>query len=419
MTVIFKDLNPQKLIEKINNIVNSKFVQNVLTFVSNNKTVVKVCSIVLVGLITVIIAAATTGITFGFNVKCSGRVVGTVESRSVCNDAFDIAVENVCSENADSAVRAPKLSLTLTVANKFDDAVKVADALIENSDEIVSGSVLIVNGDTVACVQASGLDKLLGARLNEYNIEGAENEAEFVDNVRFETGYYLREDLTDVKDLEAIVAGLAVKTVTTYNIDAKIPYSTTNVKTDTKPMGYYAVTTKGVEGIKRKSVTVESVNGEEVSRTESAEEVIEEPVACVVTIGTAPVSASGKNASGLICPIAKGKYTVSAYFGDGRNHKALDLAAKKGTTIMAAASGTVTYAGYDGDYGYCVIIDHGNGMKTRYAHASYLCVKKGEVVTQGDMIAAVGRTGYSTGNHLHFEVIINGTRVNPAPYIGL
>lgn len=422
VTVIFKDFGPQKLIEKINNIVNSKFVQNILSFVMNRKTAVKVSSIALVGLITVIIAAATTGITFGFDVKCSGKVVGTVESRSVCNDAVDIAVENVCSENADSAVRAPKLSLTLTVANKFDDAAKVADALIENSNDIVSGSVLIVNGNTVACVQASGLDKLLGARLMAYDIEGAENTAQFVDNVRFETGYYLREDLTDIKDLEAIVENLAVKTVSKYNTDVKIPYSTTNVKTDTKPMGYYAVTTKGVEGIKRKSLVVESVNGEEVSRTETAAEVIKEPVTRVVTIGTAAVSNSGKkgnSSSGLICPIAKGKFTVSAYYGDGRNHKALDLAANKGTAIFAAASGTVTYAGYDGDYGYSVVIDHGNGMKTRYAHASYLCVNKGEVVSQGDMIAAVGRTGYATGNHLHFEVIINGTRVNPAPYIGL
>ena len=421
VTVIFKDFNPQKLIEKINNIVNSKLVKNTLSFVMNNKTAVKLSSIVLVGLITVIIAAATTGITFGFNVKCSGRVVGTVESRSVCNDAVNIAVENVCSERAGGAVRTPKLSLTLTVASKLDDAAKVADAIIENSDDIISGSVLIVNGDIVACVQASGLDKLLDARLMAYNIEGAENSAQFVDNVRFETGYYLREDLTDIKDLEATVEKLAVKTVSKYNTDIKIPYSTTNVKTDTKPMGYYAVTTKGVDGVKRKALVVESVNGEEVSRVETSAEVIKEPVTRVVTIGTArvaPSEKSGDSSSGLICPLTKGKFTVSAYYGDGRNHKGIDLAANKGTAIFAAASGTVTYSGYDGDYGYSVVIDHGNGMKTRYAHASYLCVKKGDVVAQGNMIAAVGRTGYSTGNHLHFEVIINGTRVNPAPYIG-
>lgn len=416
------DLNPQKLIEKINNVVENKFVQKIVSFVKTNKVVVKAAAIVLVGIIAVTIAAATTGITFGFNVKYSGRVLGTVGSRSVCEDAMHIAADNVSSENADSAVCSPKLSLTLTVANKLDDAAKVADALIENSDDIVSGSILVVNGETVACVQASGLDKLLSARLMSYYIEGAENAAEFVDEVKYETGYYLREDLTDIADLEAIVDNLAVKTVSKYNTDVSIPYSTTRVKTDTQPMGYYAVTTKGVDGVKRKSLVVESINGEETSRTETSAEVVTEPVTRVITIGTAKVSPSEKSnatSSGLICPISRGKFIVSSYYGDGRNHKGVDLAANKGVAIFAAASGSVTYAGYDGDYGYSVIIDHGNGMKTRYAHASYLCVTKGQVVSQGDMVAAVGSTGYSTGNHLHFEVIINGTRVNPAPYIGL
>ena len=113
------------------------------------------------------------------------------------------------------------------------------------------------------------------------------------------------------------------------------------------------------------------------------------------------------------------QFVISSYYGDGRNHKAMDLAANKGVAIFAAAAGKVTYAGYDGDYGYNVVIDHGNGIQTRYAHESYLTVSKGQTVAQGDMIGAVGSTGYSTGNHLHFEVIINGTRVNPAPYIGL
>ena len=153
-------------------------------------------------------------------------------------------------------------------------------------------------------------------------------------------------------------------------------------------------------------------------------QVISEPVNRVITIGTAVVKVSSSekanvSSSGFICPLERGKFVVSAYYGDGRNHKAIDLAANRGVAIFAAAGGTVTYAGYDGDYGYNVVIDHGNGIKTRYAHASYLTVSKGQVVSQGDMIAAVGSTGYSTGNHLHFEVIVNGTRVNPAPYIGL
>ena len=76
-------------------------------------------------------------------------------------------------------------------------------------------------------------------------------------------------------------------------------------------------------------------------------------------------------------------------------------------------------SGFDGAYGYSVVIDHGNGLRTRYAHASALKVAKGAAVEQGDLLALVGSTGNSTGNHLHFEVLVNETRVDPAPYIGL
>lgn len=421
MTVIFTDIDPQQLIEKIK---NNKYVNKLVSFVKDNKVAVKITSIALVGISVVVIAAAVTGVTFGFNVKYAGMLLGTVSSPSVCDNARSIAVDNVSSENADGAVCSPKLSLTLTVANRLDDAKKVADAIIEYSDDIVSGSALIINGESVACVQASGLDKLLDARLKSYYIEGAENEAQFVDSVTYETGYYLSDELIDITELEAIVDSLQVKTVSSFNTDVSIPYTTTKIKTDTQPMGYYQITTEGKKGISRKSVVVESINGEETSRTEVAEKVVSEPVNRVITVGTAPVKVSASinaeaTSSGFICPIEKGKFVISSYYGDGRNHKAIDLAANKGVAIFAAAAGTVTYAGYDGDYGYNVVIDHGNGIQTRYAHASYLTVSKGQAVAQGQMIAAVGSTGYSTGNHLHFEVIINGTRVNPAPYIGL
>ncbi len=421
VTVIFTDFNPQELIEKI---INNKYVSKVIGYVKNNKILVKFASVAVIGVMAVVISLASTGITFGFNVKYSGRILGTVGSRSVCVDARNIAIENVSSENADSAICAPKLSLTLTVPNQLDDAQKVAEAIIESSDDIVNGTMLIVNGKVVACVQATGLDKLLDARLMSYNIAGAENTAEFVDDVKCEVGYYLKDDLTELGDLETVVNSLKVKTVSKYNTDVIVPYSTTRIKTDRMPNGFYEVTKAGSNGLKRKSLIVESVDGIETSRTETGVEVITPAVNRVITVGTGKVqmSASEKanvTSAGFICPLTRGSFKISSYYGDGRNHKGMDLAANKGVSIYAAAAGTVTYAGYDGDYGYNVIIDHGNGMKTRYAHASYLSVSCGQTVAQGEMLAAVGSTGYSTGNHLHFEVIVNGTRVNPAPYIGL
>jgi len=98
-------------------------------------------------------------------------------------------------------------------------------------------------------------------------------------------------------------------------------------------------------------------------------------------------------------------------------HTGLDVANKVGTPLYAADSGTVTYSGWSNGYGYNVLIDHGGGKQTRYAHASKLYVKDGEKVTKGETIAAMGSTGWSTGSHIHFEVIINGKKLNPLNYI--
>jgi murein DD-endopeptidase MepM/ murein hydrolase activator NlpD len=98
-------------------------------------------------------------------------------------------------------------------------------------------------------------------------------------------------------------------------------------------------------------------------------------------------------------------------------HAGLDFAAEYGTPIRSAAGGTVTFAGYRSDYGFMVEIAHGNGLATRYAHASRLLVKPGVVVVPGERIADVGSTGRSTGAHLHFEVLREGAHVDPKRYL--
>ncbi len=98
-------------------------------------------------------------------------------------------------------------------------------------------------------------------------------------------------------------------------------------------------------------------------------------------------------------------------------HSGVDLAAPGGSNILAAESGTVKFAGWNGGYGNCLIIDHGGGITTLYGHASKLCVSKGQYVSKGEIVAKVGTTGNSTGNHLHFEVMINGQTTDPMTYI--
>lgn len=98
-------------------------------------------------------------------------------------------------------------------------------------------------------------------------------------------------------------------------------------------------------------------------------------------------------------------------------HSGLDIAAPKGTPIKAAADGVVSYSGTLGGYGNLIIIDHENGVQSYYGHCSKLYSNVGDTVTAGDVIAAVGSTGNSTGNHLHFEIRLNGSTVNPQKYI--
>ncbi len=98
-------------------------------------------------------------------------------------------------------------------------------------------------------------------------------------------------------------------------------------------------------------------------------------------------------------------------------HTGLDIAAPYGTKIKAAADGTVTWSGYKGSYGNLVIVNCGNGVEIYYGHCSKLYAKVGNEVKAGDVIGAVGSTGNSTGNHLHFEIRINGSSVNPQKYI--
>lgn len=114
--------------------------------------------------------------------------------------------------------------------------------------------------------------------------------------------------------------------------------------------------------------------------------------------------------------------TISSKFGSISSvrpsvHKGLDIAAPKGTPIKAAATGIVTFAGTDGLYGKFIIITHADGVETCYAHCSALYVSVGDEVKQGDIIAAVGSTGNSTGNHLHLEIRKDGVALNPQHYL--
>lgn len=132
--------------------------------------------------------------------------------------------------------------------------------------------------------------------------------------------------------------------------------------------------------------------------------------------GAASTGSGTPSASGFIWPL-NGTFVSGFGMRWGRMHEGIDIAAPTGTPVWAAAAGTVIHSGWLGGYGLLVVVDHGNGVATAYAHNSSLLVAVGQNVSQGETIALVGSTGNSSGPHVHFEVRVNGVAVDPLLYL--
>lgn len=175
--------------------------------------------------------------------------------------------------------------------------------------------------------------------------------------------------------------------------------------------------TDGVKTIKTAEADITKELKAEVKKKEEKEAAERAKYEATYTSTTTVASLNGVKLT--VTPVSG---VITSRFGNRESirsyaHSGLDIGAPKGTDIKAAASGTVAFAGWSGGYGNIVKISHGSGIQTYYAHCSELYVSTGDEVKAGDVIAAVGSTGNSTGNHLHFEVIKNGTSLNPQHYL--
>ena len=167
---------------------------------------------------------------------------------------------------------------------------------------------------------------------------------------------------------------------------------------------------EGTTGHRERNDVVVYENGVETSREMIHQNVMVASQAAVIERGTIIPPT-------YIKPISGGRYTSGFGRRWGRMHKGVDWACPIGTTVYASCAGTVISASYNGGYGNNVVISHADGRLTRYAHNSKLLVKAGQHVEQGEPIALSGSTGRSTGPHVHFEIYINGSAVDPLKYI--
>ena len=200
---------------------------------------------------------------------------------------------------------------------------------------------------------------------------------------------------------------------------AEVPCDIEYVDDNTMWKGDTRVISKGTPGTADVSALVTYQGATELERQVITETILTEPVTQIEARGTqerpswAPTGTFRWPAHGRLTS----PYGYRYIFGSRSFHGGIDIANSKGTDIVAADGGVVTYAGWMSGYGYLIQIDHQNGYKTYYAHCSKLLVGVGTKVHKGQHIAEMGNTGRSTGNHLHFEIRYNGERKNPSNYL--
>lgn len=193
-----------------------------------------------------------------------------------------------------------------------------------------------------------------------------------------------------------------------------IPYET-KVITDKKSPNRVAIKQNGKNGEKHIIYIASKRNGVISKREVIEEKILQAAVDRVIVKGSGVTIASRALTSrtgNMSWPIYG---VITQNFGGG--HRGIDVGVRTGTPVYAADGGVVYFSGYSGGYGYCVKIDHGNGLETNYAHCSKLLVSSGQMVSKGQIIAYSGNSGHSTGPHLHFEVTRSGAYTNPVSYL--
>ena len=212
---------------------------------------------------------------------------------------------------------------------------------------------------------------------------------------------------------------LGVRTVDQLTYRETVEPPVEYVKDDTMYQGDSKVLNPGAEGTNLVTARVTYISGVEDQRTVLDTQVVTAPQTKVVAQGTKErpkTMPKGYFIWPTSGPVTSG-FGYRSLFGTYNLHGGIDIYVPNGTSIKAADGGTVTIAGWNGGYGNCVIIDHGNGKATLYGHNSQLLVSPGEKVYQGQVIAKSGATGRVTGPHCHFEVRINGVQQNPRNYL--
>lgn len=369
--------------------------------------------------------------TVAVSVITNGQIVGYVSD----SNELDAIMSGVANSlvNDDDLANVDDIKFGLAVVNKsqIKNGEDLAIDVLNAQDDFTTAAGLYVNGEFV--VGASDQKVIADALENLQNkyITDETKSVSFLEDVDIRLVYCTDDTEISNDKATALIAngsdvGINVQTTNLETSTKPIEYDVITTPDATKVVGYNRISVLGKDGSVEVKKKVVSVNGNEVNTVVVDEKVVEEPIDQIIVKGTSTsgMSTIQKNLTSkgisFLWPIAvTDNMYISSTWGDGRNHGGIDITGDYGTSIYASCEGTVAYAGWSGEYGYLIVINHKGGYQTAYAHMSSIYVKAGQTVKTGDVIAGCGSTGIATGNHVHFEVRIGGTRVNPAPYLGL
>ncbi len=299
--------------------------------------------------------------------------------------------------------------------NRVGEAIYVDGCLVSAFDSVDEANAVI--------------DSALANRVNSLGIDN-DSEASFNNRVEIVNGEYpeeaflgeealslLGETVCDYNGAELPVK-LTVRSVKTLNKDVVIEHDTKTIYTDALANGVKKVISEGFDGVGVETYEVISLDGVETETAFVSLEVTSEAIDEVAQVGT---RSNGKEVASLNIFTKPFEGIITSYMGPrwGRIHSGIDIWYYEcfGKPVVACADGVVILSKYYGTYGNCVIVDHGDGVQTLYAHFSKLEVEVGDTVKAGDVVGLIGSTGNSTGPHLHLEVHVDGERVNPLIFV--
>ena len=376
----------------------------------------------------IMLAIITSDYTLAMKVTLDGEVVGYAEDIAEASEQVHVAEEHISSVLGEQyELENVRYSRGFVRSEDMASGADLAEEIAYQSNIIEPLYVLSISGVEIGALENSGeYDKLVECITSFYDVGLGSTPT-----ISTEMTVEKKEVSTELKmsaeelAMHLIIArddnGQPLLTVTQENIETKTEvdkFEVVTVYDDTKYLDYSEKTQSGKDGLVERTTNTIYVNGVLSEVEVLKENVINKRYDEIHVQGTMEIPYW--RATGEFETPVENIRKVTSEFGKRRwsQHTGIDLAGDTGEPILAADSGTVTFSGWGmGGYGRMVIIDHGNGYQTYYAHNSKLYVEEGDHVVKGDIIAALGSSGKSTGPHLHFEIIEDGVAVDPANFI--